>query len=55
MEHFGTAQDAVNVTDERAVELIMDCFDQTIRSTCVFHCKLLSHQDKVMMAKILCE
>jgi hypothetical protein len=55
MEHFGIAQGTVNVTTEKAVERIMDCFDQTIRSMCVFHCKLLSQQDKFMMAKMLFE
>ena len=37
------------------VDLIMDFTDPVIRGMSVFHCHLLSHEDKRMMAKILFE
>jgi suppressor of ftsI len=45
--------DTVNVPVEGSVDLIMDFTDPIIRGMSLFHCHLLSHEDKGMMAKIL--
>ena len=46
--------DTVNVPyDGGVVDLVMDFTDPIIRGMSVFHCHLLSHEDKGMMAKIL--
>jgi suppressor of ftsI len=45
--------DTVNVAPEGSVDLIMDFSDPIIRGMSVFHCHLLKHEDKGMMAKIL--
>jgi FtsP/CotA-like multicopper oxidase with cupredoxin domain len=45
--------DTVNVAPEGSVDLIMDFTDPIIRGMSVFHCHLLKHEDKGMMAKIL--
>jgi suppressor of ftsI len=45
--------DTVNVSVEGDVDLMMDFTDPIIRGTSLFHCHLLSHEDKGMMAKIL--
>jgi suppressor of ftsI len=45
--------DTVNVEPEGSVDLIMDFTDPIIRGMSVFHCHLLKHEDKGMMAKIL--
>lgn len=48
--------DTVNVPyGNGSVDLIMDFTDPIIRGVSVFHCHLLSHEDKGMMAKILFE
>lgn len=47
--------DTVNVPVEASVDLIMDFTDPIIRGMSLFHCHLLSHEDKGMMAKILFE
>jgi suppressor of ftsI len=47
--------DTVNVPAEGSVDLIMDFTDPIIRGVSMFHCHLLSHEDKGMMAKILFE
>jgi FtsP/CotA-like multicopper oxidase with cupredoxin domain len=47
--------DTVNVPIERTVDLIMDFTDPIIRGMSMFHCHLLNHEDKGMMAKILFE
>jgi suppressor of ftsI len=44
--------DTVNVTPEGFVDLIMDFTDPIISGMSVFHCHLLKHEDKGMMAKI---
>jgi len=44
--------DTVNVSYGGSVDLIMDFTDPIIRGTSLFHCHLLSHEDKGMMAKI---
>jgi FtsP/CotA-like multicopper oxidase with cupredoxin domain len=45
--------DTVNVPVEGSVDLVMDFTDPIIRGVSLFHCHLLSHEDKGMMAKIL--
>jgi suppressor of ftsI len=45
--------DTVNVSYGESVDLIMDFTDPIIRGMSVFHCHLLQHEDKGMMAKIL--
>lgn len=45
--------DTVNVAPEGSVDLIMDFTDPIIRGISVFHCHLLKHEDKGMMAKVL--
>jgi FtsP/CotA-like multicopper oxidase with cupredoxin domain len=47
--------DTVNVPPEGSVDLIMDFTDPIIRGMSLFHCHLLKHEDKGMMAKILFE
>jgi FtsP/CotA-like multicopper oxidase with cupredoxin domain len=45
--------DTVNVPAHGEIELIMDFTDPIIKGMSVFHCHLLKHEDKGMMAKIL--
>jgi suppressor of ftsI len=45
--------DTVNVPVEGNVDLVMDFTDPIIRGVSLFHCHLLSHEDKGMMAKVL--
>jgi FtsP/CotA-like multicopper oxidase with cupredoxin domain len=45
--------DTTNVPVGGSVDLIMDFTDPIIRGMSVFHCHLLNHEDKGMMAKIL--
>jgi len=47
--------DTVNVAVGGTVDVIMDFTDSIIRGMSVFHCHLLNHEDKGMMAKILFE
>ena len=47
--------DTVNVPYGGSVDIIMDFTDPVIRGMSVFHCHLLNHEDKGMMAKILFE
>jgi FtsP/CotA-like multicopper oxidase with cupredoxin domain len=47
--------DTVNVPYRGSVDTIMDFTDPVIRGMSVFHCHLLNHEDKGMMAKILFE
>jgi FtsP/CotA-like multicopper oxidase with cupredoxin domain len=47
--------DTVNVAVGGSVNVIMDFTDPVIRGMSVFHCHLLNHEDKGMMAKILFE
>ncbi|MGA9670866.1 MAG: multicopper oxidase family protein [Terracidiphilus sp.] len=44
--------DTVNVEPESSVDLVMDFTDPIIRGMSLFHCHLLKHEDKGMMAKI---
>jgi suppressor of ftsI len=45
--------DTVNVPVEGSVDLLMDFTDPIIRGTSLFHCHLLNHEDKGMMAKVV--
>jgi FtsP/CotA-like multicopper oxidase with cupredoxin domain len=45
--------DTVNVPVRGSVDLVMDFTDPIIRGTSLFHCHLLNHEDKGMMAKIV--
>ncbi len=45
--------DTVNIVPGGSADLIMDFTDPVIRGLSVFHCHLLKHEDKGMMAKIL--
>ena len=45
--------DTVNVPVDGSVDVIMDFTDPIIRGMSLFHCHLLNHEDKGMMAKIL--
>jgi FtsP/CotA-like multicopper oxidase with cupredoxin domain len=45
--------DTVNVPYGISVDLVMDFTDPIIRGMSLFHCHLLKHEDKGMMAKIL--
>jgi FtsP/CotA-like multicopper oxidase with cupredoxin domain len=47
--------DTVNVPIGGSVDVVMDFTDPVIRGMSVFHCHLLNHEDKGMMAKILFE
>jgi suppressor of ftsI len=47
--------DTVNVPASSSVDVIMDFTDPIIRGMSVFHCHLLNHEDKGMMAKVLFE
>jgi suppressor of ftsI len=45
--------DTVNVPTKGSVDLVMDFTDPIIRGTSLFHCHLLNHEDKGMMAKVV--
>ena len=45
--------DTVNVPTSGSVDVIMDFTNPIIKGMSVFHCHLLNHEDKGMMAKIL--
>jgi FtsP/CotA-like multicopper oxidase with cupredoxin domain len=47
--------DTVNVPVDGSVDVIMDFTNPVIKGMSVFHCHLLNHEDKGMMAKILFE
>jgi suppressor of ftsI len=47
--------DTVNVPVGGSVDVIMDFTDPVIKGMSVFHCHLLNHEDKGMMAKVLFE
>ena len=47
--------DTVNVPYNGSVDVIMDFTDPVIKGMSVFHCHLLNHEDKGMMAKVLFE
>ena len=45
--------DTVNVPTDGSVDVILDFTDPAIKGMAVFHCHLLNHEDKGMMAKVL--
>jgi FtsP/CotA-like multicopper oxidase with cupredoxin domain len=45
--------DTVNVPVGGTADVILDFTDPVIKGMAVFHCHLLNHEDKGMMAKIL--
>jgi suppressor of ftsI len=45
--------DTVNVAVGSTVDVILDLTDPVIKGMAVFHCHLLNHEDKGMMAKVL--
>jgi FtsP/CotA-like multicopper oxidase with cupredoxin domain len=45
--------DTVNIPVGSSVDLVMDFTDPIIRGMSLFHCHLIQHEDKGMMAKIL--
>jgi suppressor of ftsI len=45
--------DTVNVPWKSTVDVILDATNPVIRGMSVFHCHILSHEDKGMMAKVL--
>ena len=45
--------DTVNVPVGGSVDVILDLTDPVIKGMAVFHCHLLNHEDKGMMAKVL--
>ena len=45
--------DTVNVPVGGSVDVILDFTDSVIKGMAVFHCHLLNHEDKGMMAKVL--
>jgi suppressor of ftsI len=47
--------DTVNIPYRGSADVIMDFTDPVIKGMSVFHCHLLNHEDKGMMAKILFE
>ena len=47
--------DTANLAPNESLDLIMEFTDPIIRGVSVFHCHLLKHVDKGMMAKILFE
>lgn len=47
--------DTVNVPVEGMVDVVMDFTNPVIKGMSLFHCHLLNHEDKGMMAKILFE
>ncbi len=44
--------DTVNVAPHGSIDVVMDFTDPIIRGMSVFHCHLLNHEDKGMMAKV---
>jgi len=44
--------DTVNVPVSGSVDVVMDFTNPVIRGMSLFHCHLLNHEDKGMMAKI---
>jgi len=45
--------DTFNVPSRGSIDVIADFTDPMIRGMSVFHCHLLNHEDKGMMAKVL--
>ncbi len=47
--------DTVNVPERGSIDVVLDATDPSIRGVSVFHCHLLNHEDKGMMAKVVFE
>jgi FtsP/CotA-like multicopper oxidase with cupredoxin domain len=45
--------DTMNVPLEQSIDVVLDATSADIRGLSVFHCHILSHEDKGMMAKVL--
>jgi suppressor of ftsI len=45
--------DTMNVPQQSTIDAVMDFTNPVIRGMSVFHCHILSHEDKGMMAKVL--
>jgi FtsP/CotA-like multicopper oxidase with cupredoxin domain len=45
--------DVVNLSPKSTIDAVMDFTDPVIRGMAVFHCHILNHEDKGMMAKVL--
>lgn len=45
--------DTVNVPQRATADVVLDATDPVIRGMAVFHCHILNHEDKGMMAKVL--
>jgi suppressor of ftsI len=45
--------DTVNVPQRTTVDVVLDLTDPVIRGEAVFHCHILNHEDKGMMAKVV--
>jgi FtsP/CotA-like multicopper oxidase with cupredoxin domain len=45
--------DTVNVPGKATADVVLDATDPVIRGMAVFHCHILNHEDKGMMAKVL--
>ena len=50
--HFGKSSTFLRAV-EGSADLVMDFTDPIIRGTSLFHCHLLNHEDKGMMAKVV--
>ena len=47
--------DTMNTLPKGTIDVVLDFTDPVIRGMAVFHCHILSHEDKGMMAKVLFE
>jgi FtsP/CotA-like multicopper oxidase with cupredoxin domain len=47
--------DTVNVPTGGSVDVVMDFTKPVIKGMSLFHCQILNHEDKGMMAKVLFE
>jgi FtsP/CotA-like multicopper oxidase with cupredoxin domain len=45
-------RDTVNLPDQGSIDVVLDFTDSIVRGTSLFHCHLLKHEDKGMMAKV---
>ncbi len=45
--------DTMNTTPKGTIDVVLDFTDPVIRGMAVFHCHILNHEDKGMMAKVL--
>jgi FtsP/CotA-like multicopper oxidase with cupredoxin domain len=45
--------DTMNTLPKGTIDVVLDATDPVIRGMSVFHCHILNHEDKGMMAKVL--